>query len=54
MDQCAYQIIIRKHRTIDMRLVDVTPAIAEKLLATVYSNVKIASPMKFKIGDSVV
>ncbi|KYM86931.1 hypothetical protein ALC53_03732 [Atta colombica] len=28
-------------------------AIAEKPLATVYSNIKIAGPAKFKIGDSV-
>jgi hypothetical protein len=43
----------RKHRTIGMRPVDVTPAIAEKLLATVYSAIKIAGPAKFKAGDSV-
>lgn len=43
----------RKHRTIGMRPVDVTPAIAERLLATVYSAIKIAGPAKFKIGDSV-
>jgi len=43
----------RKHRTIGMRPADVTPAIAEKLLNTVYSNVKIAAPTKFKVGDSV-
>ncbi|XP_077259097.1 uncharacterized protein LOC143895678 [Temnothorax americanus] len=36
-----------------MRLVDVTPAIAERLLATVYSAIKIAGPAKFKAGDSV-
>lgn len=42
----------QKHRTIGMRPVDVTPAITDKLLNTVYSNVKIA-PAKFKIGDSV-
>jgi len=41
----------RKHRTIGMRPVDVIPAIAEKLLATVYSATKI--PTKFKVGDSV-
>ncbi|XP_050452211.1 uncharacterized protein LOC126851919 [Cataglyphis hispanica] len=40
----------RKHRTIGMRPVDATPAIAEKLLATVYSAIKIADPAKFKIG----
>jgi len=43
----------RKHRTIGMRPVDVIPAIVEKLLATVYSAIKIASPAKFKVGDSV-
>ncbi|KAL6420912.1 hypothetical protein ACFW04_014173 [Cataglyphis niger] len=36
-----------------MRPVDVTPAIAEKLLGTIYSAIKIAGPAKFKIGDSV-
>ncbi|XP_050447454.1 uncharacterized protein LOC126849552 [Cataglyphis hispanica] len=43
----------RKHRTIGMRPVDVTPAIADKLLNTVYSNVKIAAPAKFKLDDPV-
>jgi len=43
----------RKHRTIGMRPIDVSPAIAEKLLDTVYSHVKIAGPAKFKVGDSV-
>lgn len=43
----------RKHRTIGMRPVDVTPAIAEKLLNTVYSRVKIAAPARFKVGNSV-
>ena len=43
----------RKHRTIGMRLVDVTPAIAKKLLDTVYSSIKIAGPAKFKVGDKV-
>ncbi|XP_024878631.1 uncharacterized protein LOC112458992 [Temnothorax curvispinosus] len=37
-----------------MRPVDVTPAIAERLLATVvYSAIKIAGPEKFKMSDSV-
>jgi hypothetical protein len=44
---------VRKHRTIGMRPVDVTPAIAERLLATVYSAIKIAGPAKFKTGDPV-
>ncbi|XP_070167538.1 uncharacterized protein [Polyergus mexicanus] len=43
----------RKHRTIGMRPLDVTPAIAEKLLDTVYSAIKIAGPAKFKVGDLV-
>lgn len=43
----------RKHRTIGMRPIDVTPAIAEKLLTTVYSNVKIAAPARFKVNDFV-
>ncbi|XP_024869216.1 uncharacterized protein LOC112452963 [Temnothorax curvispinosus] len=43
----------RKHRTIGMRPVDVTPAIAERLLVTVFSAIKIAGPAKFKTGDSV-
>ncbi|XP_020296171.1 uncharacterized protein LOC109861074 [Pseudomyrmex gracilis] len=42
----------RKHRTIGLRPINVTPAIAEKLLTTVYSNVKIAGPARFKVGDS--
>ncbi|XP_024882997.1 uncharacterized protein LOC112461831, partial [Temnothorax curvispinosus] len=32
----------RKHRTIGMRPVDVTPAIVKRLLTTVYSAIKIA------------
>ncbi|KAL6418058.1 hypothetical protein ACFW04_012375 [Cataglyphis niger] len=41
----------RKHRTIGMKPVDVTPAITDKLLNTIYSNVKIAAPAKFKPND---
>ena len=44
---------VRKHRTIGMRPSDVTSAIAEKLLGTVYSAIKIAGPAKFKVSDSV-
>jgi len=36
-----------------MRPIDVTPAIAKRLLAMVYSAIKIAGPTKFKVGDSV-
>jgi len=43
----------RKHRTISMRPAEVTPAIAERLMDTVYSAIKIAGPSKFKVGDSV-
>jgi len=43
----------RKHRTIGMRPIDVTPKNAERLLSTVYRHVKIAAPAKYKIGDSV-
>nr|XP_012221152.1 PREDICTED: uncharacterized protein LOC105671473 [Linepithema humile] len=38
----------RKHRTIGMRPIDVTPEIAKGLLSTVYSNIKIAAPAKFR------
>ena len=43
----------RKQQTIGMRPADVTPAIAERLLDTVYSAIKIADPSKFKVGDSI-
>jgi len=43
----------RKHRMIGMRPVDVTPAVAERLLAIVYSAIKIAGPAKFKVGDLI-
>ncbi|XP_011684314.1 PREDICTED: uncharacterized protein LOC105447805 [Wasmannia auropunctata] len=42
----------RKHRTIGMRPIDVTPAIVNKL-TTVYNRVEIAAPARFKVGDSV-
>jgi len=41
------------YRTIGMRPVDVTPAIAERLLTTVYNRVNIVGSAKFKVGDSV-
>ncbi|XP_011630775.1 uncharacterized protein LOC105422902 [Pogonomyrmex barbatus] len=44
----------RKHRTIGMRPIDVTPTIVIKLLGTVYSAIKIAGPAKFKAGDSII
>ncbi|XP_067216886.1 uncharacterized protein [Linepithema humile] len=43
----------RKHRTIGMRPIDVTPEIAKGLLSTVYSRIKIAAPAKFRVGDPV-
>lgn len=43
----------QKHRTIGMRPVDVNPTIANKLLKTVYNNIKIAAPARFKVNDSV-
>ncbi|XP_071581717.1 uncharacterized protein [Temnothorax nylanderi] len=43
----------RKHRTIGMRPVDVTPAIAKRLLTTMYSAINIAGLAKFKVGDQV-
>ncbi|XP_026828644.1 uncharacterized protein LOC113562699 [Ooceraea biroi] len=43
----------RRHRTIAMRPVDVTPATAAQLLSTVYKRVKIAAPAKFRAGDTV-
>ncbi|KMQ84038.1 hypothetical protein RF55_18548 [Lasius niger] len=36
-----------------MRPADVTPAIAERLLTTVYNRVNIAGLAKFKVGDPV-
>jgi len=43
----------RKHRTIGMRPIDVTPARASRLLSTVYSRPKIAAPGKFRPNDPV-
>ena len=40
----------RKHRTIDMRLIDVTPTIVNKLLNIVYSSVTLP---RFKADDSI-
>jgi len=42
-----------KHRTINMRSVDITPVIAKRFLATVYNHVKVAGLAKFKVGDPV-
>ncbi|XP_029658811.1 uncharacterized protein LOC115232829 [Formica exsecta] len=36
-----------------MRPIDVTSAIADKLLNTIYSNVKIAASARFKVRDPV-
>lgn len=43
----------RRHRTIGMPPAKVTPAIAKKLLDTVYNNIKIAKPAKYHVGDRV-
>jgi hypothetical protein len=44
----------RKHRTIQMKPIDVKGKITEKrLLESVYSNVKIAGIAKYKVGDIV-
>ena len=43
----------RKHRTIGMCPVDVTPAIANRLLITVYNCVKIAASARYKVNDYV-
>ena len=36
-----------------MRPADVTPAVAERLLSSVYGKIKIVAPAKFRLGDSV-
>ena len=43
----------RKHRTIGMRPMDVTPANAERLLSTVYDRSNVAAPARFKTNDPV-
>ncbi|KAG5323711.1 SETMR methyltransferase, partial [Pseudoatta argentina] len=43
----------RKHRTIGMWPIDVTPTIADKLLNTVYSSIKVIALLRFKVGDSI-
>lgn len=43
----------RKHRTIGLCPMDVTPVIAGRFLSTVSSRVKIAAPARFRIGDPV-
>lgn len=43
----------RIHRTIKMKPADVTPKIAKQLLKSVYSNIKVAGPSRFKAGDYV-
>lgn len=42
-----------KHCIIGIRSIDVILEIAKRLLSIVYSNVKIAAPAKFRVGDSV-
>ncbi|RLU23814.1 hypothetical protein DMN91_004022 [Ooceraea biroi] len=43
----------RRHRTIAMRSVDVTPATSARLLSTVYKSVKIAALAQFRVEDTV-
>jgi len=45
--------ITRSNASIGVRPVDDMSVIAEKLLATVYNQIKIAGPKKFKVDDSV-
>jgi len=44
---------VRKHRTIGMRSIGITPAISNKLLTTVYNRVMIAAPARFKVDDLI-
>ncbi|XP_053987956.1 uncharacterized protein LOC128881193 [Hylaeus volcanicus] len=55
MQQLISNYNARKHRTIGMRPIDVTPTNASKLLTTttVYNHVKIAAPARFRVGDTV-
>ncbi|XP_070511863.1 uncharacterized protein [Cardiocondyla obscurior] len=43
----------RKHRTISMRPIDITPENADKLLAKLYNHLKIAAPAQFKVSNSI-
>jgi len=47
----SYQITMRA--SIALLACDVTPAIAERFLDTIYNAIKIAGPTKFKVGDSI-
>ncbi len=47
----SYQITTRA--SIALSACDVTPAIAERFLDTIYNAIKIAGPTKFKVGDSI-
>ncbi|XP_070152775.1 uncharacterized protein [Polyergus mexicanus] len=55
LSQLVREYNAREHCTIGMRPIDVTPAIADKLLNTVYnvSNIKIAASARFKVGDPI-
>ncbi|XP_011635951.1 uncharacterized protein LOC105426429 [Pogonomyrmex barbatus] len=46
-------LVYNTHRTIGMRPINVIPAIADKLLTTVYNHIKIAASARFKVGDSI-
>lgn len=43
----------RRHRTIGMRPIDVTPKNSRQLLDTVYAHLKIAAPARYHVGDKV-
>jgi len=43
---------VRKHRTIGMRLIDVTSIIANKFVNTMYSSVKTITLPRYKVDDS--
>jgi len=43
----------RKHQTIGVQTINMTPTIADKLLNMMYSSVKAVALPRFKVGDSV-
>jgi len=45
--------LVSNYNKSSKRLVDVIPAVIEKLLTTAYTAIKIAAPAKFEMGDSV-
>jgi len=49
----ASRVRLQRAQASHHRPADVTPAIAERLLDTVYSAIKIMGPAKFKVGNSI-